>query len=111
MRNNNEYPDFPQSPWIGASKDESWIVIVTRAYAMARTREMSLASLYALIEQHPKAASRRSFARHHVNGVLARLGATIKLDPGIWQLITERAGMKPLPMRKRRSAKSSTVKE
>jgi hypothetical protein len=108
---NHEFSEFSKSPWVGATKNESWIVIVTKAYAMAGTREMSLERLYSIIEQHPKAASRRSFARHHVNGVLSRLGATIKLDLGIWQLITERAGMKPLPTRKRRTAKSSPAKE
>src|SRR5687768_12361926 len=101
---NNELTKFSKSPWIGATKDESWIVIVTKAYAMTSAREMPLDRLYDLIALHPKAASKRSFFKHHVNGVLARLGATVRLDLDIWQLITERAGMKPAPVRRRRAS-------
>ncbi len=108
---NTEFSEFSNSPWIDATKNESWIYIVTKAYAMMGTREMPLERLYQLVSMHPKAISQRSFFRHHVNGVLARLGATIKLDLGIWQLITERAGMKPLSTRKRRTATSSPAKE
>lgn len=106
---NTDLTKLTKSPWIGATKEESWIVIVTKAFAMAGARELSLDGLYSLIAQHPKAATPHSFFRHHVNGVLARLGATVRIDLDIWELITERAGTKPAPVRRRRAR--TAVKE
>lgn len=78
-------PDFQASRaslWRDASESDTWQHIVSRALATAGGTA-SLSMLYALIERHPKTASRKHW-RAKVRQVLQASEAFVRVDDGLW---------------------------